>query len=367
MSDEQTDQGGAAVSRGIRLVLLVIAITLVWYLLADRYTPYTTQARIQGYVVGVAPKVAGLVTHVHVSNNNVVAADQPLFEIDAADYEIALERARAELANARSQVAAGDASVIAAEAKLASAQSNETKARQDYERLERLYTKDPGAISVRRLEMSKASLDTAIAQVAAATADIQRAIDSKGGQDEESNTILRAAQAAVTKAELDLQNTIVRAAQTGVITDLRTDVGMFANTGNPVMTLVATEDLWISAEFTENNLGHIAPDTPVEIVFDALPGEVFEGVVASIGLGISAASPPPPGTLPSVQNSRDWLRQSQRFPVEVRVNPEDLQTIKAQLRIGGQASVIAYGEPPFPLGMIGAIYIRLMSWLSYAY
>lgn len=371
MTDEHStaaDQRSArAVSQGGRIVLVLALVTLCWYLLADRYTPYTNQARIQGYVVGIAPKVSGLVTRVDVANNTRVEAGQPLFQIDDADYQLALERARSELDNATKQVAAGDASVTAARARLDAALANQTKAKQDYDRLNRLFESDPGAISVRRLEISKASLESAVANVAAARADIQRAIDTMGGDNDADNTILRTAQSAVDKAELDLANTLVRAPQRGVITDLRTDVGLYAGTGNPVMTLVAVEDVWVLADFTENNLGRLRTGMPAEISFDVLPGRVFSGSVRSLGLGVSVGSLPPPGTLPTVQNNRDWLRQAQRFPVEINVDAIDDPEVLAQLRIGGQASVIAYSEPPWPLRGIGELYMRLMAWLSYAY
>ena len=72
----------STVKKGSLGVLLLILLSLAWYLLGDRYTPYTSQARVQGYVVGVAPKVAGLVTQVWVKNNQEVQAEDPLFEID---------------------------------------------------------------------------------------------------------------------------------------------------------------------------------------------------------------------------------------------------------------------------------------------
>ena len=71
-----------SVKKGGLAVGLVIVLSLTWYLLADRFTPYTSQARVQGYVVGVAPKVAGKVTQIRVENNQLVEQGQPLFEID---------------------------------------------------------------------------------------------------------------------------------------------------------------------------------------------------------------------------------------------------------------------------------------------
>lgn len=363
----QADNDDKAINRGALSVLALIVLSLTWYLAADRMTPYTSQARIEGFVVGVAPKVAGLVTGVHVTNNTRVEAGQLLFTVDSADYEIALERARSELEKARRQVQAGDATVAAARAALVAAEANREKNTKDYQRLSRLYEQDAGTISVRRLEISKAALEASEAQVVAAQADIQRAIESKGGDSTESNAFLLAAESAVAKATLDLSNTEVRASSAGVITDLRTEVGQFAGTGNPVMTLVATEDLWINAAFTENNLAAIRPGTDAEILFDVMPGEVFRGRVASVGLGVSVGKSAPPGTLPTVDNNRDWLRQAQRFPVEVTIDLADAPELIETLRIGGQASVMVLGDAPAPLRWLGWLSLRVRTFLSYAW
>ncbi len=357
----------ASVRKGASIIGLLILLSLSWYLLADRFTPFTTQARVQGYVVGVAPKVAGVVTQVWVKNNQGVEAGQPLFEVDPSQYQIALERAQSDLENSRSQVDAGTAGVESARANLRAALANKIKAEKDYRRLERLHRGDAGTISVRRLEVSQASLDQARAKVSAAEAQIQQAIEQKGGDDDTNNAILKSAQSAVEKAQLDLANTVVKASSRGVITDLRTDVGQYAGTGSPVMTLVAINDVWINAEFTENNLGHMHPGSPVEILFDALPGQIFQGEVRSIGLGISAGQAQPPGTLPTVQNNRDWLRQAQRFPVVISFDIAQQESLRQQLRVGGQAAVIAYSNEWGLLKMLGKAYIRLKSWLSYAY
>lgn len=359
-------QPGAKVGRASLVVLALIVLSLGWYLVSDRYAPSTSQARVQGYVVGVAPEVAGRITQVWVSNNQEVEAGGRLFEVDPSKYEIALARARSDFEKARSQVEAGNAAVSASRASLVAAEANALRARQDYERLRRLRETDAGTISLRRLESSQASLDQALAKVTAAEADIKRAIEQKGGEDDSSNAILLSARAAVEKAELDLSNTVVTASTDGLITDLRADVGQYAGTGNPVLTLIAIHDLWINAEFTENNLGNLREGDRAEIVFDSLPGRVFMGEVRSIGLGVSTGQPPPPGTLPSVTNNRDWLRQAQRFRVEVGFSLGDM-ALRRQMRLGGQATVIVYSQDATITRWLGKIYIRLLSWLSFAY
>ena len=116
--DARPADPAASVKRGGRAIAAIIIASLAWYLLADRFTPYTSQARLQGYVVGVAPKVAGLVTKVWVKNNQEVAKGQPLFEIDPSQYLIALSKAQSDLESARRQIGAGSAAVEAARANL---------------------------------------------------------------------------------------------------------------------------------------------------------------------------------------------------------------------------------------------------------
>ncbi|MCU7800359.1 MAG: HlyD family secretion protein [gamma proteobacterium symbiont of Lucinoma myriamae] len=344
----------------------MILLSLVWYLAADRYTPYTQQARIDGFVVGVSSEVSGVVDQVWVNNNQTVEKGLPLFEIKRSQYEIALNKARSQLEDVKRQIAAGSAGVGSAQSNLIAKQANKKKAKQDVVRLEGLYKKDPGAISIRRLESSQASYAQAVAKVAGAEAEVIRAIEQKGGEGE-NNAKLKSAISAVDKAELDLKHTVTYASSHGIITDLRTDVGQFANAGSPVMTFISIHDIWINAEFTENNLGHMKIGSPVELVIDAIPGEVFSGKVRSIGLGIAVGQDPPAGTLPTIENNRDWLRQSQRFPVIIEFDTNQSESLRQFIRIGGQAEVIGFAEGHDFLNSLAELYIRVMSWFSYAY
>lgn len=351
--------------RGVKVVLVLIVLSLGWYLLADRFTPYTQQARVQAYVVPVAAEVAGQVIRVDVQNNQVVSLGQELFALDPTQYQIAVERAQADLDSTKRQVSASTAGIDAALANVRAAQANQLKARQDRERLELLYREDSGTISLRRLEVSRATLEQASSQVVAAEAEVQRAREQEGGSGED-NANLRSANSALTKAELDLAKTRVTARSAGLVTDLRTEVGQFAGAGSPVLTLIAIQDVWINADMSENNLGHLKPGSPVKIILDSRPGSIFAGRVRSIGYGVSVSQPTPPGSLPTIQNSRDWLRAAQRFPVVVEFLPGELDD-PSIIRVGGQAEVMAFPSEGNPLNLLGSAFMRLMSWLSYAY
>lgn len=353
------------VKQGAKWVAVLIGLSLLWYFMADRYTPYTQQARVQAFVVPVAAEVAGRVTRVHIKNNQDVQAGDLLFEVDPEQYQIVVERARADLESMRRQIGASTAGIDAAKAALRAAEANELKNRQDRNRLERLYKEDRGTISIRLLEVSRANHQQANSQVAAARAEVVRAQEQQGGSDAD-NAQLRSTATALAKAELDLANTQVRARSAGIITDLHIDAGQFAAAGSPLMTLIAIHDVWINADLTENNLGHLQPGSPVTIVLDALPGQILAGRIRSIGYGVSVGPSTPPGSLPTVNNSRDWLRPAQRFPVIVEFIPGELTDLRG-IRVGGQAEVMAFPSSGNPLNLLGRVYMHLMSWLSYAY
>lgn len=363
--EEVPPQSGKGTRIGAGLIAALIGLSLLLYFVGDRLTPYTSQARIQAFVVPVAAEVSGKVKKVYIKNNDEVQPGQPLFDIDADQYEIALQGSRADYDAITRSVNASVAAVDAARAALLAAEANRQMAEKDASRQERLHEEDPGAISVRRLEIAQSTREEARAKAKRAEADLRKAQESAGERGDD-NAQLRSARAAVEKAALDRARTKIIAPARGIVTDLRTDVGNFVQAGAPVMTLIAIHDLWISADMTENNLGNIDPGDKVAIVLDVMPGVVLKGRVRSVGGGVGTGQQSQPGTLPTIENSRDWLRQAQRIPVAVEFDPAELPRLKGA-RIGGQAEVLVYTGDNAVMNFFGAVYIRLMSWLSYLY
>jgi len=341
-------------------------LLLVWYLIGDRFTPFTTQARVNAFVVSIAPQVQGNLLAVDVTNNQFVKKGQPLAQIDPEKYELAVASAEAQLALTMQNLNASASAVSAASASVASAKANLVKQQQNAARLRRIMKDDPGAISQRRLEQADASLEEAEAHVAQAQANLEKAIEVRGPRDE-GNPQLLAARAALAQAKRDLRNTQILAPDDGLVTDLRVDVGNFASTGQPLMTFVAIHSVWIQADLTENNLGHVKRGAPVEMVLDVWPGRVLKGKVRSIVWGVSAAeSTSAPGRLPTVQNTRNWLRDAQRFPVLIDFDDRE-EAIKLGMRVGSQANVIVYSGDNTIVNALGMFVIRLSGILSYAY
>ena len=346
------------------IVLGACVVLMFWYLRADRVTPYTTQARVHALVVPVASQVSGIVVDVFVANNEYVIAGQELFRVEPDTYELAVETALANLQSARQATGASSAGVDAALASLESVRATVARAEMDAIRLRRIKEEDPGALSDRRLEQAEASLLVAVAQFAAGEASVEKARQDFGEVGDQNVRILQA-QAALDQAELNLSRTTIRAASDGLLTDVRLDRGNFASAGAPLMTFIGVHNIWVQADFTENNLGNIDPGDPVEIVFDALPGRIISGRISSTGFGIDVAAAPL-GSLPSVDNDRSWLRDAQRFPVQIEFQLRDEED-RLAIRVGAQASVITYTDNNWLFNAVGKIYIRIVSILTYAF
>lgn len=346
------------------IILVLTMLLLSWYLISDRVTPYTSQARVHALVIPVSPEVSGTVISVSVGNNQRVKTGQVLFQIDPYRAQLAVETAEADLQTARQSMGVSGANVGAAEAALVTAQANLVRSEKDAVRLKRIQKEDPGAISTRRVESAEASLTAAQGQVAGAKANIEKAEQDLGQSGEQNSRILQA-QSVLDQAKLNLEKTSVRAPEDGLVTDVHVSKGNFANTGAPQMTFIAVENIWVRADFTENNLGNIRTGNTVKIVFDALPGEVLTGTIRETGFGVALDSAPL-GSLPTIENNRDWLRASQRYPVLIDF-PLPVREGRSNLRVGSQASVIVFTQETGILNLLAEFRIWLNSILTYAY
>ena len=369
MADETTEkpQAEAApnkkapVRRITQVVLIVCVIMFVWYIRADRMTPYTDQATIRSVIVPLVPQVAGYLTKVNVRLHSVVNDGDILFQIDHRKYEIAVEKAEADVDRATQDMGARGATVKSATARVGVARAQLDRAQRNYDRTKRILDDNPGALSQADWDRTETSLAQAVERVASAEADLDKAKEQLGTFGPE-NPQLRAALKALQQAQLDLEFSTVRAPADGVIESFNIDLGFYAAAGQPLATFISSHDIWIQADMRENNLAHIESGDPVEFVLDVAPGRVFTGEVRSVGYGVQTTSGTTRGDLPKISSQQGWLRDPQRFPVIITAEGQE---VRGLIRVGGQVDVIVYAGGDPLLKLIGRLQIRLRSWISY--
>ncbi|MGD8699884.1 MAG: HlyD family secretion protein, partial [Gemmatimonadales bacterium] len=295
-------------------VLAAVAVVFIWYVVSDRVTPYTAQARVQGLTVPIIPQVSGYLVDIRVRLHDIVEPGDTLMQLDRRQYELAVQNAQASLDAAQQQVGALTATVRSSEGRLGVARAQLDRAQRNWDRVQAVQAQNPGALSQADIDRAETGLAQAVERVSSAEADLDRAIQQLG-ETGPNNPTLRAAEAALEQAQLNLGFTTLRAPSRGGIESFNLDVGQFAAAGQPLAMFVSTRDVWIQADMRENNISNIAPGDRVEFTLDIAPGRIFEGTVSSVGYGVEQKGGESPGALPTVEGAKGWLRDPQRFPV----------------------------------------------------
>jgi membrane fusion protein (multidrug efflux system) len=302
----------------------------------------TDDAFLEGDVHPVSPRINGTVAKVLVDDNAHVEAGQPLVEIDPADLNLAVQGSEADLAQARAnaaevtaQIARAQADVETASARIAQNAAQLKLARLDFHRMEQLV--NTGAASTQALDEARATFEAA--QAAQQSLDSARAAAEAGlaaAQTERAVALaqVQKAEAALSTAKLQVDYTIIRAPSTGRIAKKTVEVGQRLQPGQPVMAVV-DDQVWVVANFKENQLAHLRPGEKVNVKVDAIDGQVFPGVVDSFSPGTGAEF----SLLPPDNATGNFTKIVQRLPVKIRFTGESLAASASRLSPGLSAVV----------------------------
>jgi multidrug resistance efflux pump len=296
-------------------VLILFVGLFGWTLVADRLTPYTSDASVRAFVVRIVPEVSGKVIEVAVRDNQIVQSGDLLYRIDPIPFRIAVDRAEAKLAAAGQAVGASTAAVDEAQAQLVQELAQRDNVREQAARVFELVR--VGVYAASRRDQAQSELGTAEAQVQRAQASLEQARQALGPKGAD-NPQIREALAALEEARLNLSRTTLRAPGDGIVTNLQLNIGQFAAAGQPALTFLDARLVWLQAFVRENSLEYIRPGTRAEVVLDVLPGRVLPARVESIGWGVGEGDVDPTTGLPKThQGTAGWLAPAQRFPVQL--------------------------------------------------
>jgi multidrug resistance efflux pump len=360
----------AGVGRGLRALagsfrfwvlgtLGVLILLVGYYALAAIYTPLTTDAYVQAYVVQVAPQVGEKVIRVHVQEGSRVKAGALLFELDPAQFEHKVASLEAKLVEAHYQIKQLEAGLSAARAGHERLVAEADYAATVHQQEEAIY-KTESTTKRRYLEAvqkNKAS-QAAVRQSAGEVLRIREALAARIAGEHAPVALVKA---QLAEARQDLAYTQVKAPCDGVVTDLQLREGAYARTGQAVMTLIDTKRWLIVANFRENSLARLQEGLPARIAFRGVPGQLFDGRVVSVGWGVSQGQGVPSGQLPDVKVPTSWVPPSQRFQVRLALDDAD----SVPLRVGMTGSVAVYTEPEGPLNDVTGCWHQAIAWLYY--
>lgn len=346
-------------TRWVKIALTVFLLLFVYFLMADSFMPMTPEARAMRPVTSIAPELSGPVQEVVVSDHQPVTQGDVLFRLDPSPFQIAHSQAQLNREQAEQENARLNAELAAARASLASAQATFDERSGERRRAEALLGRQ--GISRQQYEQQVAAEHTAQAAVASAQAQIE-SLEVQLGEEGDDNLRLRQANNALEKAELDLAHTVVKAPESGVVANLQLQPGHYVQAGQPVVALVAST-VEVVADFREKSLRHVALGDEAKVVFDALPGQIFEGHVSAFDAGTRAGQQAVDGQLVDIPASDRWIRDAQRARIHVA-----LDTPLTELPPSGARATVQLvpGEHAMakPFAWLQA---HLISWLHYVY
>jgi len=314
---------------------LVVGIAYtVYYLVYARYHETTDDAYVGGNLVQITPQIAGTVIAIHADDTQYVNAGQTLVNLDKADARLMVDQAEAQLAKTVRSVRNLRETSGEGEAQVALRSSELRKAEQDLAR--RRSVEASGAVSGEELQHAIDSVNAARAAVNAAQKQLQAQRALVDRSDVHDHPDVRAAGARVRDAYLSLGRTELPAPVAGFVARRSVQVGQRVSPGNVLMTVAPLEDVWVDANFKENQLVNLRPGQPVRLVADAYGGSVeFHGKVAGFGAGTGAAF----ALLPAQNASGNWIKVVQRVPVRVVLDRKELDQHPLQIGLSMKVDV----------------------------
>jgi membrane fusion protein (multidrug efflux system) len=327
--------GSRTLKRTVFLIvipLLAICVGLYLYAAGGRYVT-TDNAYVKANVIIISPEVSGRVTSVLVVDNQAVEANDVLLQIDSSPLEITLNRARAQMAVIRTELESlrADYGETVVQEQLAKDKVRYLDRR--YKRQRKLLKQ--GLSSEEKHDEAKHDLQVARREVQIIEQRVQRVLAQLAGNERlpvDQHPRYLTAQTTYDQAAVDLKATTIRAPASGIVSNMKLQVGEYAQAGKPVFSLIQNLPIWVEANLKETQLTHIQPGQQATIVVDAYPDKIWESVVSSIAPATGAEF----SILPPQNASGNWVKVVQRIPINLVITD---QAGGPQLRAGMTVSV----------------------------
>lgn len=303
------------------LVLLVALAFLAHWYFKGRFYESTDNAYVQGEITRISSQLGARIDNVLVEDNQHVTKGELLVHLERADFELAVERARAALATreaeyeqAQSRLTQQGSLIAAGQAEVAANQATFNRSQLDLNRAQAL--RKPGFVSEERVTTLSAESHVARSQVDKAQADLQsqrQQVNALSADLKRLDAQIANARTDLAQAELNLSRCEIRAPISGTIGQRNARNGQVVQADAYLLSIVPDEDIWVQANFKETQIGRMHPGQRAELVFDSYPDTPIEGQVDSL----FAASGAQFSLLPPDNATGNFTKVVQRIPVKL--------------------------------------------------
>jgi membrane fusion protein (multidrug efflux system) len=302
------------------------------YWTVGQYLVSTDDAYVQADNTTVAPKISGYLHEVLVGDNQRVRAGQVLARIDARDFRVALDQAKADVAASRAAITSKQAQlgvqqtvIDAAKATVDVDQATAKFAAQENKRYTDLATTGYGSVQNAQQAQSRiAGAQAAIARDTANLASAVKQVDLLKAEIVQANATLARAEAVQSQAELNLEYTSIMAPIDGVVGNRTLRPGQFVQAGTQLMSVVPVSGVYVVANYKETQLTDVREGQAVDIAVDMFPGQIVHGHVDSI----APASGQEFALLPPDNATGNFTKVVQRIPVKITLSRDDSSPVE---------------------------------------
>lgn len=307
-------------------LFLSVAFLLFW-LLYLRYIAYTDDAYVEGNQVYITPLKPGFITAIHSDDTYLVKKGQLLVELDKTDSLIALNQAKENLANVVRETCQLFHQVFVYGADVEIKKAEFIRATQDYEH--RRDVIDQGGVSLEDFEHAIAAVEASFFSLRLTEILYEKALSAVQGTSIKSHPLVLEAADNVRDAWVQLYRCNIYSPVEGLAAQRKIQVGMWVDSGQPLMSVIPLDQIWVNANYKETQLKKMRIGQKVNIRSDLYGRDiVFHGVIVGLpGAAGNAFSLLPPQNL-----SGNWIKIVQRLPVRVCLDPQELK--QHPLRIG---------------------------------
>jgi membrane fusion protein, multidrug efflux system len=313
-------------------VLLAALGAGAYYFYGGRYQS-TDDSQVMAAQTSISTNIPGRVVEVDVHDNQRVQRGQVLFRLDARPLDIALQEAQAKLAAVQLQIRAARASYGHELDEIAAARDTLAYQQREFARQQRLVRS--GISSRAQYEQAQHALELAQTQLSSAQEQAGTYLALLGGNPHlpvARHPLVLEAQAALERANLQLSYATIRAPSDGVVTKVeQLQVGDYVNAATPVFSLISTQDVWVEANFKEDQLTYMRPGQGAQVSIDAYPGRRFQAQVVSLSPGTGAQF----SLLPPENATGNWVKIVQRVPVRLRLLAAGQEPLPLDARLSG--------------------------------
>lgn len=339
------------------LPALLTLATAAFFIIGSPYIK-TENAYTKTEIAAVSAQISAPIVELYIKENRVVSEGDLLFRLDDEPFRIKAIELEAGLEDHRRDVEALKSSYREKLIALDVAKSDAAFAEREFMRQSELAS--TRVVSEARFDRARHDMNVARQKVTIVSQDLQGLLVALAGNPDlpvEQHPAVIEAQAKVTRAELDLARTVVRAPLGGYVSNVP-NKSDYIRSGFPAMSIVGTEDIWIEANFKETQLTFVEPGQPVTIKVDAFPGWEWDGYVESIASATGSEF----SILPAQNSTGNWVKVVQRIPVRIRIEPKGDEPIlgaglsaHVSIDIGVRRGAFAPRRPARPIAADDAL------------